>query len=277
MLNQRLLTAAILLPLVVGGVFMLPPRAFALVTAVVILLGAWEWAALMGSRAGGLRLGYVIVTGICLLGAEILRQNLAVHPRWIILFAALWLPCCLWLTMANRSVVRVSERYPAWLLAATGILVLVPSWLSLSVLHRIPGTGPWHVFFLLVLIWSADSGAYLAGRRWGKHKLAARISPGKTWEGVLGGLVASAIPALVAAAYRDDSPAIILMYLLVCLMTVMFSIAGDLLESLVKRQAHVKDSGTLLPGHGGVLDRIDSLTAAAPVYVAGLIITGQLS
>jgi phosphatidate cytidylyltransferase len=121
------------------------------------------------------------------------------------------------------------------------------------------------------MVWLADSGAYFAGRRWGRTRLAPVISPGKTWEGVLGGIVASAIAVLLAGYWYSRSLEWTLTLVSVALLAVMFSIVGDLLESLMKRQAGIKDSGSIIPGHGGVLDRIDSLTAAAPMFLAGIL------
>ena len=182
-----------------------------------------------------------------------------------------------WLVIANRADERVNRAYPSWLLALIGLFALVPAWLALSILHGMVDSGPWQVMFLLVLVWSADSGAYVAGRKFGAHKLALRISPGKTWEGVLGGMLFAVVPAVLAGLYWYEGTGPLAVFLVVCLFTVAFSIVGDLLESLLKRQAHVKDSGRLLPGHGGILDRIDSLTAAAPVYVAGMVVSGHWS
>ncbi|MGB4876542.1 MAG: phosphatidate cytidylyltransferase, partial [Candidatus Competibacter sp.] len=129
--------------------------------------------------------------------------------------------------------------------------------------------GPRSVVFLLLLVWAADIGAYFAGRRWGRRKLAPAISPGKTWEGALGGGLATLVLALVGAAFLKVG-ASGFGFVAVCLITMGFSIAGDLFESMMKRQSGLKDSGSLLPGHGGVLDRVDSLSAAAPVFLLGL-------
>jgi phosphatidate cytidylyltransferase len=147
------------------------------------------------------------------------------------------------------------------------MVVLIAPWVAFMGLRS--EFGPGYVLFLFLLVWAADVGAYFAGRRWGQHKLAPAISPGKTWEGVAGASAATLILALLGAALLDESvrwPT----FVVVCLITAGFSIAGDLFESMIKRQCGVKDSGSLLPGHGGVLDRVDSLTAAAPVFLLGL-------
>jgi len=155
------------------------------------------------------------------------------------------------------------------------LLVLLPSWTALVWIHSLSG-GPYLVLFLMVLIWIADSGAYFAGRRFGRNKLAPVVSPGKTLEGVYGALAGGLIWSLVLVVYYGDSALHHIGLLLLCLLTVPASIVGDLYESLLKRERGVKDSGSLLPGHGGVLDRVDSLTAAAPVFAFGLILLDTL-
>jgi phosphatidate cytidylyltransferase len=145
-----------------------------------------------------------------------------------------------------------------------GFFVLVPAWLALARLHA---SDPQLLLYLLLLVVAADIGAYFAGRRFGKNKLAPRVSPGKTWEGVLGGLAASALMALIGVRWFEVSAA---SFIGLCALVVAASIVGDLTESLFKRHAGLKDSGSLLPGHGGLLDRVDSITAAAPVFLVGL-------
>ena len=142
--------------------------------------------------------------------------------------------------------------------------------MALLALHDGAALGPGYVVFLFMLVWIADSGAYFAGRRWGRTKLASHVSPGKTREGVYGALTAAlgfaVIGALVLGLGVTQWP----LFILICMVTVIFSIIGDLFESMLKRQRGIKDSGSLLPGHGGILDRVDSMTAAAPVFVLGL-------
>lgn len=272
MLKQRLLTAAVLIPLVVWGVLDLPSGAFAAVLAVLVLLGAWEWSGLAGLQTAARRWGYLLLIGALLAGAVSLSGDVA---RTVIAAAVLW-----WLAAAVR-IYRFNRRgvhngpvtvdgRRATARALTGTVVLVPAWMALLWIHGNGDDGPYFVLFLLALIWGADSGAYVAGKKWGRHRLAPRVSPGKTWEGVAGGVAAAAVVALVGAVLLDFSGAALWLFIPVCLVTVAFSIAGDLFESLCKREAGVKDSGRLLPGHGGILDRIDSLTAAAPLFAVGL-------
>jgi len=151
------------------------------------------------------------------------------------------------------------------------VMVLFPPWFSLLAIHRLPEDGPLLVLFIMVLIWVADTGAYFSGRRFGRVKLAPHISPGKTREGVYGALLGAVLCGLLLYQLRPQTGALALL-ILFCLLLALVSVVGDLFESLLKRQAGLKDSGQLLPGHGGMLDRIDSLTAAAPVYLLGLLL-----
>jgi len=156
-----------------------------------------------------------------------------------------------------------------------GPFVLLPAWLALVRLHAQGPTldGPQLLTFLLLLVVAADVGAYFAGRAFGKHKLAPRVSPGKTWEGVAGGLAGASLLALAGALWFELP---LPRFVLLCVLVVMISVVGDLAESLFKRHAGVKDSGSILPGHGGILDRIDSLTAAGPCFVLGMDYLGLL-
>ena len=157
--------------------------------------------------------------------------------------------------------------------AVIGILILAPAWLSLVILHTSHSDGISQLLFLLILIWIADSAAYFSGRRWGKTKLANKVSPGKTWEGIFGAIFAILVFCYAYSRFMDMQGSEILLFLLLGIITVSGSVLGDLIESLMKRHSGIKDSGTLLPGHGGVMDRIDSLTAAGPIFVAGLWLT----
>ena len=151
-----------------------------------------------------------------------------------------------------------------------GLVVLIPAWLSLILLHERRPDGVGLVVFLLVLVWIADSSAYFAGRHWGRNKLCPEISPGKTREGVYGAMSATVLFAFAYAIITKMQAIETLIFLVICLATVTISVIGDLTVSLIKRKVRLKDSGSLLPGHGGIMDRIDSLTAAGPVFLAGM-------
>jgi phosphatidate cytidylyltransferase len=182
-----------------------------------------------------------------------------------------WLLGLLFVISYPRHVARWSSK---GVQVVIGLFILVPTWIAVVGLHSLGHNGPYLVLYLLSLIWIADSGAYFGGRSFGKHKLAPHVSPGKTLEGVLSAFLATAIYAILITPWFDIDGNLRVGFVVLSLVTVAFSILGDLSESMFKRHAGVKDSGNLLPGHGGVLDRIDSVTAAAPVFVVGLWLGG---
>ena len=263
-LRQRVLTAVVLGLGALAAIFWLPTPAFATVTAGVVLAGGWEWSRLAGWTDAAHRWVFLLVLAAVLGAAALLvhRGGLA-----LVLFAgALWWLAALGLVLRYE---RSGTGLPAsaGLRALAGLLTLVPAWVALVALHGQGAGGPAWVFFLAALVWLADIGAYFAGGRWGRRRLAVRVSPAKSWEGVVGGTLAALAWTLTAALVAGLPPARWPALLLVAAGTVAASVLGDLTESLFKREAGVKDSGDLLPGHGGVLDRIDSLTAAAPVFL----------
>lgn len=270
-LQQRTLTAALLAPLAVAAVLLLPTAGLALGLAAVLALAAWEWAALAGVASQTGRLGYLILLGACLV------------PLWLTPAASVYLlaAAALWWCAMAIWLARVRVIDPAhgreWALLALGLLVLSAPWAALVHLHGRShglGEGPILVLALLVLIWLADTAAYFVGRRWGRAKLAPTLSPGKTWAGLLGGLLGAAAAGAIMAAVLGLAPLPALILVALFGVTALISVVGDLFESLLKRRRGVKDSGRLLPGHGGILDRIDSLTAAAPVFTLGVIWLG---
>ncbi|MDX1252245.1 MAG: phosphatidate cytidylyltransferase [Gammaproteobacteria bacterium] len=271
MLKQRILTAAVLIPLIVLAIFKLPNSAFALLLGVFVALGFWEWAGLMGLGDSTDRAMYLMLVAPLLVGAGFLPGGLLVG---ITIGAAWWLIALAWVWRFNTR--PVSGPPSVAMSGICGALVLAPAWMALVVLHGTETYGPRYVLFLMVLVWLADTGAYFAGRMFGKHKLAPNVSPGKTWEGVWAALVVGLGMGVVGGRLLEINVQLQPAFMSLCVITVALSIAGDLLESMFKRRAGVKDSGTLLPGHGGVLDRIDSLTAAAPVFVGGLLFLGTL-
>lgn len=266
MLKQRIITALILIPIFVFLIFTLPVWGFGILSGCIVLLAAWEWSYLMGIQSLGKSIIYAIVIAIILLLS--LQFNI---------IYALGIAFVFWL-VGLLLVVYYPRGSGLWgkglfLRAWMGIFVLVPAWLALNIIFS---NSPYSLLFLFVLIWGADSGAYFVGRKWGKHKLLPTVSPGKTWEGLIGALVISLIIVCITL-FLTKTPFYYWPWaILLALITVLFSVLGDLFESMVKRNAGVKDSGRLLPGHGGVLDRIDSLTAAAPIFALGAIVMGQV-
>lgn len=264
MLKQRIVTALLIGLPVIAVLLWLPPQLTVALFAAVVLMAGWEWSLLARLQRPLPRVIYLLALGVCmLLGWLYLRADASLHLL-LQVSLAWWLVALLWVLFRPLSMAQ-----PLAVLA--GLLVLVPAWVTLTLLHLQLPAGPQWVLFLFLMIVSADIGGFLFGRRFGHSKLAPRVSPGKTWEGVAGGLVLAMTVALVGA-WWFAVPA--LEFLALCLLTVVMSIVGDLTESLFKRHAGVKDSGNLLPGHGGVLDRIDSITAAAPVFLAGLLYLG---
>ncbi|HET7930511.1 MAG TPA: phosphatidate cytidylyltransferase [Rhodanobacteraceae bacterium] len=276
MLKQRVITALVLAPLILALIFLTRAPTFASLLGLVFLLGLWEWTRMAGVHGYFLRalclLAYAIVFG--------LLWRVCKSPWWwlpVLLGLAWWLLALLWLRH-NRCAAKPTHAH-AILKLLVGVLVVMPAWCAVVVMHGDmarpnSGHGHWWVLFFACIVSVADMGAYTAGRRWGKTKLAPAISPGKTREGVYGALVCSGLVGLVGGALLkvpvERLPAIVALALL----TVLFSIVGDLFESLMKRHAGIKDSGILFPGHGGVFDRMDSIVAALPIFVLGKLLLG---
>jgi phosphatidate cytidylyltransferase len=266
-LRKRVLTAVVGAAALLVILLALPPLATVAALTVLLLAGAWEWSAFLRLSTATRRLTYVALVALLLPLAWIVSVDPA--GRDLILLAAVlwWLTALLWIGFAPR-------RVTPWAAGIAGILALVPTWLALVWLRYTPPPhGQW-VLFTLILVWVADIGAFFFGRRFGRVRLAPEVSPGKTWEGVLGGMTLSAMVAVGGSLWFHVSLAV---FLPLCLATVAFSIIGDLTESLLKRFAGIKDSGTVFPGHGGVMDRIDSLTGAAPVLLLGLKLLGVVA
>jgi len=260
MLRQRIITALVLAPALLWVLLWAPSVITTIVIGLAILLGAWEWSRFCGWTRIVTRLAYVAVVGAAMaLASYVGRDQSGMMGVWA---AALgwWFVAFCWLALAP-------ERVTSLRAAIAGVLVLAPTWLALCKLQTSSGREPGYLLFVLVLVFAADIGAFAAGRLFGHVKLAPRVSPGKTWEGVIGGLVAVTLVALVGAQWFGQTMA---SFVALCLAVAIVSIVGDLTESMFKRHVGLKDSSGLLPGHGGILDRIDSITAAAPVFALGL-------
>ena len=272
MLKQRVLTALLLLPLVMAAIFAMPASWFLVLLILVFMLGSNEYTRLAGftENAGGMTLG-LLQAGL-LLVLFIYRQ----HWTTDILFY-LCVSCIAWLLMFIRLPLfrpdaQVDGAYRATSFI-TAIVSITTGWFAFSWI-RLQPDGSWLILLLLLIVWAADTGAYFAGKAFGKRKLAPNISPGKTIEGLAGGLVAAPMVALLAATLMPMPDIDPIHLVLLSLVTALVSAAGDLLISLHKRTSGIKDSGSVLPGHGGVLDRIDSLLAAAPFFALGLLVSG---
>jgi phosphatidate cytidylyltransferase len=260
MLGQRVLTALGLV-LVLALVLIVLPRELAMLAlATLLLLGAWEWSQLAGITRPFGRVAYVAACAAAMAGLWLATPSPADFERMMVLTMLGWIPLFGWIVIAPG-------RKAVWLAAVAGLWALVPTWLALARLYVQDGNGRELVVFVLLLAWAADIGAYFAGRRFGRLRLAPIVSPNKTWEGVLGGLIAGFLVALAGRAWFG-LPAVA--FLSLCVAAVLVSVVGDLLESMFKRQQGLKDSGGLLPGHGGMLDRIDSLTSSVPLLALGL-------
>ncbi len=259
-LRTRVLTAIVLAAVLLAVVLWLPDWVAIGVMTVLVLAGAWEWSAFVRLGTPILRAAYVLLVAALL--ALAWRVSLSPDGRDLLLTVALvwWLIALVWVALAPRHV-------SAWSAAVAGVLALVPAWLALVRLRLVLPHGEEWMLFAFVLVWVADIGAFFFGRRFGRVRLAPHVSPAKTWEGVLGAIAVSALVAFAGARWFAVPLAA---FMPLCLTVVGFSIIGDLTESLLKRFAGMKDSGSVFPGHGGVLDRIDSLTGAAPVLLLGL-------
>ena len=262
MLKQRIITAFVLIVVLIWVLFTWSQPAFAVFLGVFVLAGAWEWTALCGLKKLPVRLLYLALVAAAG-GVLILTPSLT----WpLMLVATLW---WVWIFVELIAYPDVRRGFLASLPGKllSGFVLLLPAWIVPLVLRAQSPQGEWLVLYLLLIVWAADTGAYFAGHRWGKTKLAPLISPGKTWEGVAGGLATVLVLALAAGVYGMRYSGLWLAaWVALALVTAFVSVLGDLFESRIKRAAGVKDSGILFPGHGGVLDRIDAYTAAAPLF-----------
>jgi phosphatidate cytidylyltransferase len=258
MLAARIITAIVFGAAITGAILFAPAPVTAGVLGALWLLGVWEWAGFAKLPALG-RAGYTLLFAAAMAIAWPWLDDRGLSVLLVLALA--------WWVFALVLVVRYPRSFTSTFVALAGIVVLLPSWALLVRLHAEGALGARLAFTLLLIVWAADVGAYAFGRLLGRRKLAPAVSPGKTWEGVTGGLVTAGLAAGLAAAWVGV-PADRLVALGVA--TALISVLGDLTQSMFKRNVGLKDSGKLLPGHGGVLDRIDSLTAAVPVFVVGL-------
>jgi phosphatidate cytidylyltransferase len=267
MTGKRVVSALVIAAILLAAVFLLPALGLVGVLSIVLLAAAWEWSALVAGPRPALQVGFILMTLVCSALLWLASRTEASLMACLALALWLWGVALLWLAFAPQRQSRAA-------VFIAGVVAISVAWMSLTRMTLDFAEGNRWVLYTLLIVWVADSGAYFVGRRWGKAKLVPRISPGKTWAGLWGGLIASAVLAVVVALVFHLP---IVHLLLLTVVVAGYSVVGDLTESLCKRFAGRKDSGTLIPGHGGVLDRFDSLLAAAPCLLFGLTVIDGLA
>ena len=264
MLKQRFLTALAIGPLSLVLLFTLTGLPFAMFVGFVILLGAWEWGNLSGIESPGGRFVYTLAIFAGMIAACLTGVAHQIWPMWVAL--ATWIVCCGWVLSYPSTVKMWHARSTRLVL---GGLIMLPSWMGLQQLREVasaPLGFAWWLLYVLFIIWGADICAYFSGKAFGKRKLAPRVSPGKSWAGVYGALAGTAVLSFIMDAIQEYDFQQATVLLGVTWLVTLTSVVGDLFESMLKRHRGLKDSSQLLPGHGGMLDRIDSLLAAIPVF-----------
>jgi len=267
LLKQRIITGLILAPIVIAGIFLLSAINFAVFIGVIVVIGGWEWANLAGLE-GKNKIFYATFIALGLVTAWFI-------PSVVVLgIGFLWWLLAFYLVLRYPAVTEFWQQ--SWKRCVIGVLVLVPAWKSLQELKTYEDSN-YLILLLMLLIWGADIGAYFSGKAFGNRKLAPNVSPGKSMAGLYGGIATAALIVILMSlvwARLDLASTGGLLFFSVCLFVVLVSVLGDLTESMFKRFRGIKDSSSLLPGHGGVMDRIDSLVAAGPVFALMLIFLG---
>ncbi len=260
MLKQRILTAIPLIVVAVAILIFAPPMLLAVVTAALLLLAAWEWTTIIGIKKQELRAAYLVATALLMVA------SLPMASSVILISMVFWL-AALYSVLVFPRYKKVWGQHKLFPIII-GFFVIVPCWHALNAVNA---WDPFGLLFLLCIIWASDITAFFIGIRYGNKKLLPDVSPKKSWAGLYGALLGGLLIALFGVWWLV--PATQWLGLIVLsLVTVLAAVLGDLFESLWKRIGHVKDSGSLLPGHGGILDRVDSMTAAAPVFAVGLLL-----
>ena len=271
MTRLRTLTALIMTPVAVAAVLLLPTQWLAAAAAVVLLVALWEWYRLAGVE-DTLAHGVLMVCNLALVVALVWASRTSTGFNWVLLQLMVvagvlwWLLALIWLGRFGFDS-RVAKL-------AAGTLAMVPAWCAMAMIHGDGPNGHRWLLAALAIVWAADTGAYFAGRKFGRRKLAPRVSPNKTIEGLAGGALAGVVVGIGFALFAGASPGQLPAIALVALVAVLFSVVGDLFESLLKRHVGVKDSGHLIPGHGGILDRLDGVLAALPAFALGKALLG---
>ena len=274
-LPRRAATAVVAIPVAVITVLALPTEGVALVLAIVMVAASVEWARITTPQR-------VAVYGFPLAVAVSVLLLWLAALQWLGWLRVLCAMSLAWWCVALLWVVRFEQGRDLAALdraitrGIVGWMIIVPAWAGLVYVHASGEDGPSRVLFILLVVWAADIGAYFAGRRFGVRRLAALTSPGKSVEGVAGGIAAVGMLGIAAGLWLNLPVMLVGMLTLLCVAAGALSVLGDLMESLVKRRSGVKDSGNVLPGHGGILDRIDSLTAATPAFAVGFDLLGAV-
>lgn len=272
MTKVRTLTALILTPLAVAAILLLATPWLVALAAVVFLAGLWEWFRLAQiddtlSRTVLLLVNLLMMVALVWASRSSSGGSLVLFQLATVVGVIWWLLAALWLK--HYSFASDHDTHARMFKLAAGTLAVVPAWCALALIHAEQPNGHRWLLVALVIVWAADSGAYFVGRRFGRHKLSPRISPNKTVEGLLGGLAAGLAVGVAGALFAGAQVAQLPAVALIVVLTVGASVIGDLYESLLKRHVGAKDSSNLLPGHGGILDRVDGVLAALPVFALG--------
>jgi len=270
-MKQRIITALLITPVAIALLLYVPAAVTAAIIGGLCLIAAWEWTRLSGLRSRPLR-AVLVAAAALIMAALWYCTNLVVWWTLIGAGCVWWFVALLWLR--NFSFAAAPTRENAALKVVAGALTVLPAWAGLMRILVTQDTPHTWALYSLFVVWAADSFAYLAGKRWGRSKLAPNISPGKTREGVYGALVGCACVAAIGGSLQHVHGTTLLLLVLFSLIAAAFSVIGDLFESMIKRHAGVKDSGALFPGHGGVCDRLDGVFAALPIFALSKALLG---
>lgn len=273
MTSTRIIAALVMAPLAIAAILLLPTPWLVALVALVFLMGMWEWFKL-AEIDDTLSRTILLVANLLLMVLLVWASagSMVLFQIVTLIGAAWWCLALLWLRFFNFA--SDHETYARVFKLAAGTLAILPAWCALGLIHASEPNGHRWLLAALSVVWAADSGAYFAGRQFGgkwfgSRKLAPRISPNKTLEGLLGGLAAGVVAGLGFAWFAGLTLPQVPAFVLVAIAAVLFSVVGDLFESLLKRHVGAKDSGRLIPGHGGILDRLDGVLAALPIFAVG--------
>ena len=268
--SKRIVTGVLLAAITIAAILLLEPLLFAIAVGLIVAAAAWEWCHLsLVTVALSRNVAFTLLLGA---GVPVLLMFPPAMP-WVLGVALVWwVSIAVLIVLGGRGSQAPTWQPKKWL----ALLIIFPAAVAITGLHATDSAGRWYVLACFLIVWTTDTCAYMVGRLWGKTLLAPAISPAKTVEGVLGGLAGAFIVGLIL--YETLPIAMVFSYLdwlVLTIVTALFSVIGDLTESTYKRTAGVKDSGWILPGHGGILDRIDSIFASSPVFVVGILVAAR--